>query len=158
MFFLRIDDALCPKDVATRALEAVTFHFDHCQSHRQKGKFTNSSRYVTLGLQLGPVQFVLAWRLYLPLVFEGTFWARRLSGSIGRGDLALAYVGFCSVCVCAISARRTVAERFQSATPTTGRCSPRLSARACTPDRALYRGLVRQGHSDDELLDLLVPD
>jgi hypothetical protein len=64
--FVRIDDALCPKDVATRALEAVTFHFDHCQSRRQKGKFTNSSRYVTLGLQLGPVQCVLAWRLYLP--------------------------------------------------------------------------------------------
>ncbi len=66
VLFLRIDDALCPKDMATRALEAVTFHFDHCQPRRQKGKFTNSSRYVTLGLQLGPIQFVLAWRLYLP--------------------------------------------------------------------------------------------
>jgi hypothetical protein len=66
LLFLWIDDALCPKDVATHALQAVTFHFDHCQSRRQKGKFTNSSRYVTLGLQLGPLQFVLAWRLYLP--------------------------------------------------------------------------------------------
>lgn len=66
LLFLRIDDGLCPKDVATRALEAVTFHYDHCQPRRQKGKFTNSSRFVTLGLQLGPVQFVLAWRLYLP--------------------------------------------------------------------------------------------
>ena len=66
LLFLRIDDALCPKDVDTRALEAVTFHFDHRQPRRQKGNFTNSSRYVTLGLQLGPVQFVLAWRLYLP--------------------------------------------------------------------------------------------
>ena len=64
--FLRIDDGLCPKDVATSALEAVTLHYDHCQPRRQKGNFTNSSRYVTLGLQLGPVQFVLAWRLYLP--------------------------------------------------------------------------------------------
>ncbi len=64
--FLRIDDGLCPKDVATRALEAVTLHYDHCQPRRQKGNFTNSSRYATLGLQLGPVQFVLAWRLYLP--------------------------------------------------------------------------------------------
>jgi len=66
LLFLRIDDALCPKDVATRALEAVTLHYDHCQPRRQKGKFTNSSRYVTLGLQLGSVPFVLAWRLYLP--------------------------------------------------------------------------------------------
>ena len=66
LLFVRIDDALCPKDVATSALEAVTFHYDHCQPRRQKGKCTNSSRYVTLGLQLGPVQFVLAWRLYLP--------------------------------------------------------------------------------------------
>ena len=66
LLFLRIDDGLCPKDVATRALEAVTLHYDHCQSRRQKGNFTNSSRYVTLGLQLGPVQFVLVWRLYLP--------------------------------------------------------------------------------------------
>lgn len=66
LLFLRIDDALCPKDVATSALEAVTLQYDHCQPRRQKGKFTNSSRYVTLGLQLGPVQFVLAWRLYLP--------------------------------------------------------------------------------------------
>ena len=66
LLFLRIDDGLCPKDVATSALEAVTLHYDHCQPRRQKGKFTNSSRYVTLGLQLGPVQFALAWRLYLP--------------------------------------------------------------------------------------------
>lgn len=66
LLFLRIDDALCPKDVDTRALEAVTFHYDHRQPRRQKGNFTNSSRYVTLGLQLGPAQFVLAWRLYLP--------------------------------------------------------------------------------------------
>ena len=66
LLFLRIDDGLCPKDVATRALEAVTLHYDHCRPRRQKGKFTNSSRYVTLGLQLGPMQFVLAWRLYLP--------------------------------------------------------------------------------------------
>jgi len=66
LLFLRIDDALCPKDIDTRALEAVTFHFDHRQPRRQKGKFTNSSRYVMLGMQLGPVQFVLAWRLYLP--------------------------------------------------------------------------------------------
>jgi len=66
LLFMRIDDALCPKDVATTALEAVTFHYDHCAPRRQKGKFTNGSRYVTLGLQFGPAQFVLAWRLYLP--------------------------------------------------------------------------------------------
>lgn len=66
LLFLNVDDALCPKDIATSALEAVTLQYDHCAPRRQKGKFTNSSRYVTLGLQIGPVQFVLAWRLYLP--------------------------------------------------------------------------------------------
>jgi len=43
LLFLRIDDALCPKDVATHALEAVTFHYDHCQVRRQKGTFTNGT-------------------------------------------------------------------------------------------------------------------
>jgi hypothetical protein len=51
--------------VATQALEAVSFHYDHVQPRRQKGKFTNSSCYVMLHLQLGPVQFTLNWRLYL---------------------------------------------------------------------------------------------
>lgn len=66
LLFLKIDDALCPKDVATRALETVSLQFDHVTQRRQRGKCTNSSHYVTLALQLGPVQFTLAWRLYLP--------------------------------------------------------------------------------------------
>ena len=65
LLFLSVDDALCPKDVATQALEAVSFHYDHVQVRRQQGKFTNSSCYVMLHLQLGPVQFTLNWRLYL---------------------------------------------------------------------------------------------
>lgn len=65
LLFLSVDDALCPKDVATHALETVSFHYDHVQPRRQKGKFTNSSCYVMLHLQLGPVQFTLNWRLYL---------------------------------------------------------------------------------------------
>lgn len=65
LLFLSVDDALCPKDVATQALDAVSFHYDHVQPRRQKGKFTNSSCYVMLHLQLGPVQFTLNWRLYL---------------------------------------------------------------------------------------------
>jgi hypothetical protein len=60
-----VDDGLCPKDVATTALEAVSLHYDHVQPRRQKGKFTNSSCYVMVHLQLGPVQFTLNWRLYL---------------------------------------------------------------------------------------------
>lgn len=65
VLFLSVDDALCPKDVATQVLEAVSFHYDPVQPRRQKGKFTNSSCYVMLHLQLGPVQFTLSWRLYL---------------------------------------------------------------------------------------------
>jgi DDE superfamily endonuclease len=65
LLFLSIDDALCPKDAATRVLEAVSHHYDHVQVRRQHGKYTNSSCYVLLHLQLGPVQVPLAWRLYL---------------------------------------------------------------------------------------------
>jgi hypothetical protein len=65
LLFLSVDDALCPKDVATQALDAVSFHYDHVQPRRQSGKFTNSSAYVLVHLQLGPVQFTLTWRLYL---------------------------------------------------------------------------------------------
>jgi hypothetical protein len=65
LLFLSVDDALCPKDVATHALDAVSFHYDHVQPRRQTGRFTNSSCYVLLHLQLGPVQFTLNWRLYL---------------------------------------------------------------------------------------------
>lgn len=65
LLFLSVDDALCPKDLATHALEAVSFHYDHVQPRRQQGKFTNSSCYVMVHLQLGPVQFTVNWRLYL---------------------------------------------------------------------------------------------
>jgi len=65
VLFLSIDDALAPKDVATTALEAVTFHHDHVEQRRQKQQYTNASRYVTVHLQLGAVQLALAWRLYL---------------------------------------------------------------------------------------------
>lgn len=46
-------------------LEATTFHHDHVKQRRQKKHRTNDSCYVTLHLQLGTVQFTLAWRLYL---------------------------------------------------------------------------------------------
>lgn len=65
LLFLSVDDALCRKDVATWALEAVGLHYDHVVVRRQKGKCTNASHYVLLHLQLGPVQFTLTWRLYL---------------------------------------------------------------------------------------------
>jgi hypothetical protein len=65
LLFLSVDDALCPKDIETQALDAVALQYDHVQQRRQKGKYTNASRYVTLHLQLGPIQFTLTWRLYL---------------------------------------------------------------------------------------------
>lgn len=65
LLFLSVDDALCRKDVATHALEVVGLHYDHVTQRRQQGHYTNGSRYVSLHLQFGPVQFTLAWRLYL---------------------------------------------------------------------------------------------
>ena len=65
LLFLSIDDALCPKDIETQALDAVALQYDHVRQRRQKGQYTNASRYVMLHLQLGPIQFTLTWRLYL---------------------------------------------------------------------------------------------
>ncbi|MCC7163062.1 MAG: hypothetical protein IT331_11250 [Anaerolineae bacterium] len=50
LLFVSMDDALCPKDVATQALEAGSFRYDHVQPRRQKGKFTNSSCNITAPL------------------------------------------------------------------------------------------------------------
>ncbi len=65
LLFLRVDDALCVKDLSTAALEAVSLHYDHNRARRQRGQYSNSSVYVTISLQLGPVQLLLNWRLYL---------------------------------------------------------------------------------------------
>jgi len=65
LLFVSVDDALCRKDMATHALEAVSLFYDHVFQRRQKGRYTNASHYVSLHLQLGLVQFALAWRLYL---------------------------------------------------------------------------------------------
>ena len=65
LLFLRVDDALAIKDLATAHLEAVSLHYDHNRPRRQKGVCSNSSLYVTLALQVGPLQFMLNWRLYL---------------------------------------------------------------------------------------------
>ncbi len=65
LLFLRVDDALCVKDLATSALAAVSRHYDHNRPRRQKGSYSNSSLYVTRSLQLGPLQCLLNWRLYL---------------------------------------------------------------------------------------------
>jgi hypothetical protein len=60
-----VDDALCRKDMETHALQAVSLFYDHVVQRRQKGHYTNASHYISLHLQLGSVQFTLAWRLYL---------------------------------------------------------------------------------------------
>ena len=65
LLFLRVDDALCVKDLATTALEAVSLHYDHNRARRQSGVCSNSSVYATVSVQLGPVQLLLNWRLYL---------------------------------------------------------------------------------------------
>jgi len=43
LLFLKIDDALCPKDVAMYALEAVSLHYDHV-SQRRQGHVTTFGR------------------------------------------------------------------------------------------------------------------
>lgn len=65
LLFLSLDDSLCRKDLETHALQAVSLHHDHVQQRRQVGHFTNSSRFVSLHLQLGPIQLPLIWRVYL---------------------------------------------------------------------------------------------
>ena len=65
LVFISVDDSLCRKHARTRALEAVGWHHDHNKARRQLGHCTNASCYVTLHLQLGPVQLPLNWRLYL---------------------------------------------------------------------------------------------
>jgi hypothetical protein len=65
LLFLSIDDSLCCKDVATHALEAVRLHHDHVAPRQQVGCYTNSSRYISVHLQFGPVQLPVSWRLYL---------------------------------------------------------------------------------------------
>lgn len=64
LLFLSVDDSLCCKDIATHKLQAVSLHFDHVRQRRQQAQFTNASKYVAVHLQLGPVQFLLTWRLY----------------------------------------------------------------------------------------------
>lgn len=65
LLFLSVDDSLCCKDVARHKLAAVSLHFNPVRQRRQQGEYTNASRYVAVHLQLGPVQFLLDWRLYL---------------------------------------------------------------------------------------------
>lgn len=65
LLFLSLDDALCPKDAATHCLQAVDWFYDHVLPRRQQGRNTKASRYVSLHLELGPLQFALTWRLYL---------------------------------------------------------------------------------------------
>lgn len=44
---------------------AVAFHYDHVTARRQKSQCTNASRYVTLHLCLGLVEFTINWHIYL---------------------------------------------------------------------------------------------
>ncbi len=65
LLFLGVDDSHCRKDAQTHALQAVDWHYDHVIVRHQKGRCSKASHYVSVHLQLGPVQFTLNWRLYL---------------------------------------------------------------------------------------------
>lgn len=67
--FLSIDDSLACKDVATRALEAVTLHHDHvtqrAQVRSKSQTYTNAARFITVSLCVNGLSFPVTWRLYL---------------------------------------------------------------------------------------------
>jgi len=65
IIFVSIDDSLCPKDAATRYLEAVDWHHDHNASTKKRPVYRNGSVYVLCRLQIGFIQFTVNWRLYL---------------------------------------------------------------------------------------------
>lgn len=89
LLFISVDDSLCRKHAKTRALEAVGWHYDHNKARRQMGHCTNASCYVTLHLQLGPLQLPLNWRLYL----KRTQVTRLNRARRGTGQPRLAYCG-----------------------------------------------------------------
>jgi hypothetical protein len=67
--FVRFHRGLCKFHTKwlVRALRwGLNPHSPNCHPRRQKGNFTNSSRYMTLSLPFDPILFTLAWRLYLP--------------------------------------------------------------------------------------------
>jgi hypothetical protein len=65
IIFISFDDSLCPKDPATRYLEAVDWHHDHNASSKKRSVYRNGSVYVLCRLQIGFIQFTINWRLYL---------------------------------------------------------------------------------------------
>jgi hypothetical protein len=60
-----IDDSLGEKDKETRHMEAVEFHHDHTQSQGKKQVYTNGTAHIESRLQLGKLEYVFDWRLYL---------------------------------------------------------------------------------------------
>lgn len=63
--YVPIDDSLGEKDKQTRHLEAVGFHHDHTKSQGKKQVYTNGTVHVESRLQLGQMEYVFDWRLYL---------------------------------------------------------------------------------------------
>lgn len=65
MLYVPIDDSLGEKDKETRHMEAVEFHHDHTKSQGKKQVYTNGTVHIESRLQLGKMEYVFDWRLYL---------------------------------------------------------------------------------------------
>jgi len=63
--YVSIDDSLGEKDKQTRHMEAVEFHHDHTKSQGKKQVYTNGTVHIESRLQLGKMEYVFDWRLYL---------------------------------------------------------------------------------------------
>ncbi len=63
--YVVIDDSLGEKDKQTRHMEAVEFHHDHTKSQGKKQVYTNGTVHVEVRLQLGRMEYVFDWHLYL---------------------------------------------------------------------------------------------
>jgi len=63
--YVALDDCLGEKDKQTRHMEAVEYHHDHTKSQGKKQVYTNGTVHVETRLQLGAMEYVFDWRLYL---------------------------------------------------------------------------------------------
>lgn len=63
--YVVIDDSLGEKDKQTRHMEAVEFHHDHTKSQGKKQVYTNGTVHIEVRLQLGRMEYVFDWHLYL---------------------------------------------------------------------------------------------
>ena len=63
--YVVLDDSLGEKDKETRHMAAVEFPHDHTKSQGKKQVYTNGTVHLEVRLQLGKMEYVFDWQLYL---------------------------------------------------------------------------------------------